>query len=177
MHFLIRPAQSSDAAHIAHVHVESWKTTYSGIVSADYLASLDEPARAQSWHQAIEEATATFFVAQQEPDPSDPSGIFGFIAGGPIRDPADGYDAELYAIYLLTQNQHNGAGRALVRTLASSLHAKGLNSIIVWVLEANPAVDFYKRLGAVPVTKKTINIGGQDLSDLALGWHSLDLLL
>jgi hypothetical protein len=47
----------------------------------------------------------------------------------------------------------------------------------VWALEANPAVQFYKRLGAVPLARKFINIGGKDLPDLALGWPSLDPLL
>jgi hypothetical protein len=49
--------------------------------------------------------------------------------------------------------------------------------MLVWALEANPAVEFYKRLGAIPVTRKRIDIGGKDLSDLALGWPSLDPLL
>jgi hypothetical protein len=48
--------------------------------------------------------------------------------------------------------------------------------MIVWVLEQNPSVSFYKRLGAVQVARKIINIGGADLQELALGWPSLDRL-
>ena len=58
--------------------------------------------------------------------------------------------------------------------LAGALRAQGLTSMIVWALEANSAVQFYQRLGAVPVIRKTVNIGGADLADLALGWSSLD---
>jgi hypothetical protein len=35
--FQIRKAKLEDASGIASVHIESWKTTYKGIVSANYL--------------------------------------------------------------------------------------------------------------------------------------------
>ena len=49
--------------------------------------------------------------------------------------------------------------------------------MLVWVLEQNPSVSFYERLGAVQVARKIINIGGADLQELALGWPSLDRLI
>ncbi len=171
MSFQIRSARAGDPRAIAHVHIESWKTTYPGIIPEAYIASLKEEDGEQRWQQQLESGTNEIFVAHDE------SGIFGFISGGPIREAIGGYDGELYAIYLLEQRQQKGAGRALVRTLASSLHGRGLRSMIVWALEANPAVGFYKRLGAVPVTSKTTSIGGKDLPDVCLGWPSLDLFL
>jgi hypothetical protein len=42
---LVRAAKEQDASAIAHVHVQSWLTTYSGIVPDDYLASLNEAER------------------------------------------------------------------------------------------------------------------------------------
>ena len=48
--------------------------------------------------------------------------------------------------------------------------------MLVWVLEANPAARFYERLGAVPVTRQTIEIGGALLPELALGWPGLPVL-
>jgi GNAT superfamily N-acetyltransferase len=169
--FHIRQAVPADAPHIAHVQVESWRTTYKGIVPDSFLASMNEEARTENWHPQLADAAIRIFVA------CDETGVIGFIAGGAIRDPAEDYDAELYAIYLLQQKQQRGAGRALVRTLAATLHAQGLRKMIVWALEANPAVEFYKRLGAIPVTTKVIHIGGKDLPDLALGWTSLSSLL
>jgi hypothetical protein len=46
--------------------------------------------------------------------------------------------------------------------------------MLVWVLEQNPSVSFYERLGAVQIARKIINIGGADLQELAFGWQSLD---
>jgi GNAT superfamily N-acetyltransferase len=171
MQFQIRPAQLADARAIAHVHVEGWKSTYPGIVPDAYIASMNEEDSERNWRQWLEGNASQVFVAINESD------IFGFIGGGPIREALADYDAELYAIYLLQQRQQNGVGRALVRTLAASLHAQGLKSMIVWALAENPAVEFYKRLGAIPVMTKTTDIGGKDLSDVALGWPSLDLIL
>jgi len=177
MQFQIRRAQPGDAAQIAQVHLESWKTTYPGIIPQAYIDSLKVEDGLQRWRQRIQEKTDHIFVAHQSQPREDKSSIFGFISGGAIREPIGNYDGELHAIYLLQQHQNHGAGRALVRTLAAALHAQGFKSMIVWALEENAAVEFYKHLGAVPVTGKSINIGGKDLPDLALGWPSLNNLL
>jgi GNAT superfamily N-acetyltransferase len=89
----------------------------------------------------------------------------------------DEYDAELYAIYLLRERQRQGIGRTLGLALASALQTSGFTSMIVWVLEQNPSVSFYERLGAVQIARKIINIGGADLQELALGWPSLVRLI
>src|SRR5260370_14870145 len=164
MNLKIRKADIEDAAAIAHVHVESWKTTYAGIVSESLLASLNKEVRTQSWQEQILANNISILVAEDE------TGIFGFAAGGKIREKLDDYDAELYAIYLLHERQKQGAGRTLCLTLASALQTSGFTSMIVWVLEQNPSVSFYERLGAVQIARRIINIAGADLPDLALVW-------
>jgi hypothetical protein len=47
----------------------------------------------------------------------------------------------------------------------------------VWVLEKNPAVGFYSRLGGSPIAQKKIEIGGVELQEIALGWPSLESLI
>jgi ribosomal protein S18 acetylase RimI-like enzyme len=170
MPFRIRPAQPSDAAAIARIHVESWRTTYPGIVPEAALAALDEEGRRRSWLERLEGAEIPILVAETD------FGVFGFLAGGPIRIPVEDYDGELYALYLLRDHQLQGAGRALIQQLANILQPQGFRSMLVWVLKANPAVGFYQRLGAVPVTSQTIEIGGAHLPELALGWRDLRLL-
>jgi ribosomal protein S18 acetylase RimI-like enzyme len=171
MNLTIRKAKIEDAGAIAHVQVESWKTTYAGIVSNVFLTSLNKEERMQSWQEQILADNVSIFVAEDE------TGIFGFAAGGEVREKLDDYDAELYAIYLLHERQRQGAGRTLCVTLASALQTAGFTSILVWVLEQNPSVSFYERLGAVQVARKVIDIGGADLQELAFGWPSLDPLI
>src|SRR5215471_9877076 len=98
----IRPARIEDASRIAYVQVESWKTTYAGVVPDAYLASLTIESRADSWRKQFDGGTNVILVAE------DKSGLFGFVSGGALRDSIPGYDAELYAIYLLKQRQREG---------------------------------------------------------------------
>ena len=166
MNLTIRRADIEDADAIAHVQVESWKTTYGGIVPDAFLASLNQEERMRSWQEQILAGNISIFLAENE------AGIVGFVAGGEIREKLDEYGAELYAIYLLREWQRQGVGRTLSLALASALQAKKFTSMLVWVLEQNPSVSFYGRLGAVQIARKAINIGGADLQELAFGWPS-----
>lgn len=163
---LIRIAEVKDAAAISHVHVQSWLTTYAGIVPADYLASLNEAERIPRWQEWLEQDICVHVA--------DLNGkVAGFVSGGALREPLGHYRAEMYAIYVLKEAQGKGIGRALVGTLAASLLANGYTDMIVWVLEQNPAVSFYEKLGARRLSGKEIEIGGALLSELALGWSDL----
>ena len=102
----IRLAEVQDAAAIAHVHVESWRTTYKGLVPEEYLASLNEAKRVAVWQEWLTR-DISIFVAEVE------GKIVGFASGGPIREPVAAYDAELYTIYLLEQVQGRGIGKNL----------------------------------------------------------------
>jgi ribosomal protein S18 acetylase RimI-like enzyme len=171
MNLMIRKAKIEDAGAIAHVQVETWKTSYVGIVSDVFLTSLDKEERTQGWQEQTLADNISILVAEDE------AGIFGFVAGGEVREKLDEYDAELYAIYLLRERQRQGVGRILCLALASALQSRGSTSMLVWVLEQNPSVSFYERLGAVQIARKIINIGGADLQELAFGWPSLDRLI
>ena len=163
----IRPARIEDASRIAYVQVESWKTTYAGVVPDAYLASLTVESRADSWRKQFDGGTNVILVAE------DKSGLFGFVSGGALRDSIPGYDAELYAIDLLKQRQREGVGRTLVRGLAEALHGKDFRSLIAWVLARNPSLGFYRRLAGTPVLTKQIEIGGVKLTEIALGWPDI----
>jgi GNAT superfamily N-acetyltransferase len=170
MPFTVRSATIDDAASIAFVHVNSWKTTYTGIVADEVLNYLDVPSRTENWRDWLAKDIVVFLA-------EDASGVFGFATGGPLREPIEPYDAELYSIYLLQSHHKLGAGKELTRKVATQLHHRRLNSLLVWVLEQNPAVFFYKHLGAIQVAQKSIDIGGFTLQELAFGWPTLDRLL
>ena len=162
----IRSATKQDAAAISHVHVESWRTTYQGIVPDRYLAALDETARTVSWCEWMESGVPVFVAVRE-------GSVVGFISGGPIRDPIEGYDAELFTIYLLQQAQKRGFGTALLRKLASRLDDMGFKNMIAWVLEDNASSGFYEKSGALRIASKEIEIGGTFLPVVAYGWPSL----
>lgn len=49
----VRAANPSDAHPIARVHVDTWRTTYTGIVPAEYLAGLSYRDRESRWEEIL----------------------------------------------------------------------------------------------------------------------------
>lgn len=166
---VIKRAAAKDARDIAQVHVESWQTTYAGIVPQRYLDGLSAWERAEYWRDILSR-TDEVFVAEQE------GRVVGFAIGGPSRDGVQGCDAELYAIYLLAEVQRMRIGTDLLRELARSLYESKFSSMDVWVLEANPAKHFYEWMGAHPAATKEIQIGGTTLMEQAYVWPDLSAL-
>jgi L-amino acid N-acyltransferase YncA len=164
----IRSAVQDDAAAIARVHLESWKTTYPGIVPQAYIDGLEVENGIRNWQERLtQDGAPLVFVAEEE------AGIFGFAAGGRMMHPVEGFDGELGAIYLLASHQKRGAGAALVRRVASALRERGFQSMVVWVLKANPSRRFYERMGGVLVGEQEIEIGGVTLPEVAYGWKDV----
>lgn len=170
----IRRAIATDGPGLAHVHVQSWRTTYRGIVPDTVLDNLSEARRRTWWQDVLTQRSETnvVFVAVNHAGE-----VVGFASGGPMREGTAGYDAELYAIYLLQAAQGKGIGRRLTCALARALGAQGFKSLCVWVLAANPAYAFYEALGGTSVETRQIEIGGESLSEIAYGWPDLATLL
>lgn len=169
---VVRPAVLSDAAGIARVHVESWRTTYAGIIAEEVLQALSAERREPVWSRIISQAEGFMFVAEEDGQ------IVGFVHGADEREGDPDYTGEVTAIYLLKQAQGRGLGRELMRAAAHELHRRGHTSLLLWVLKDNlPARRFYEALGGQLLREKTIEIGGQTLIEVAYGWRDLDALI
>ena len=166
----ITEAEIADAAAIAKVHVDSWRTTYTGIVPADYLARLAYEQREQIWHGTLSAPLGLEFVYVVK----DKAGnVIGFASGGPERSGQKKYKGELFALYLSDQYQRQGIGSQLVSCVAKKLTQQGIQSMLVWVLEDNPSRRFYEALGGNLVSKQQIIIGGAALTEVAYGWPDI----
>lgn len=147
----VRPATVEDAQRIAHVHVETWRSAYAGIVPAGFLAALDPNARAERLRTALSNADnpLTTLVAA-------PAGeITGFVTFGPYRphgdEPPDQTTGEVFAVYVHPDRQGLGAGRALMDAAVAELARRGATEIRLWVLEENArSRRFYERYGLLP---------------------------
>ena len=167
----VRVANLKDAGPIARVHVDSWRTTYPGIVPVEYLAGLSYRNRESIWADILSSGrpAESNFVAE-----TDCGEIVGFAGGGPEREGNPTYRGELYAVYLLEQYRGAGVGRRLVSAVARQLAVDGFCSMLVWVLEDNrPACTFYEALGGTEVGRQTVTIGGADLWEVAYGWDDV----
>ena len=117
---LIRRAVLSDAPGIARVDVDSWRSTYAGLVPDDFLASYDYSEREGARRTLLADESRVTYVAEHRRN-----GIVGFLSGGPSRMDDMTHAGELYAIYLLEQYQRQGIGRRLVRELCTWLLSQG----------------------------------------------------
>ena len=156
---------------MARVHVHTWRTAYSGIVSADYLASLSYKDGQSMWDDILSTdrpATSTL-VAE-----AGGGEIIGFAGGGPERQGDPTHLGEIYAVYVLQDHQRRGVGRRLVMAVARQLLRDGFVSMLLWVLEDNhPACRFYESLGGEQVGRQTTTIGGTDLTEVSYGWKDI----
>jgi GNAT superfamily N-acetyltransferase len=167
----IRPAVVDDAQAIAHVHIESWKTTYAGILPEAVLETPSLEKRADMWRgilAAAEQSSVTLVACDSA------GGVVGFVHGGKERSGQLGCDGELYAIYLLQSVQRQGVGRRLVGKFGREMVAKGFTSMAVWVLDRNPSRRFYEVLGGTVIGQKSMEFGGRSYLEVAFGWEALD---
>ena len=169
----VRPARVEDAPGLARVHVDSWRTTYRGVVPEAYLAGLSYERREQMWRTILQveqgEGAASFsYVAEDETGQ-----VIAFVNGGRERSGISGYDGELYAIYLLAEVQGRGLGRRLVHTLVEHFVRQGITSMTVVVLADNAARYFYEALGATLLHEQEDEIGGKKLIELVYGWSDI----
>lgn len=171
---LIREAAPGDAAAIARAHVDSWRTTYAGILPAAAIARMSYEGLERAWQKNLSGGGRRECVYLAENAVGE---VVGFASGGPERGGDPVYRGELYAVYLLRPFQRRGAGRALVRAVARRLFESGHASMIVWVLKDNPASGFYAALGGAVVAEKPVEIGAARLVETAYGWKDLRLLI
>jgi GNAT superfamily N-acetyltransferase len=169
----VRIANLTDSSAIARVHVESWLTTYRGIISEQVLAQISLENRERSWHQGLIEGPPPYIFVADDPE----VGVVGFAAGGPERDQIPGFEAEIYAIYAFEAQQGKGVGRAMSTALAAALSTAGFKSLALWVLRDNPTRGFYEHLGGQYIMDKEIDIGGQTLIESAYGWPDIRELI
>jgi len=170
----VRPARPGDAAALALVHRESWRTTYAGILPLDVIAANAGRSGEAAWRRRIvdDRAANTTFVAEID------GRVVGLASCGDARHLLEGLDAEVYALYVLQSHQRRGAGRALVRACARHFVRQGQFGFYLWVLKANRARLFYEALGGVELAEKTERVGRlHSFAQVAYGWHDLTALV
>ena len=190
----VREARLADAPGIARVHVDSWRTTYRGILPADYLTSLSYAERETLWQRWLQAATGpqAIFIAEERPAEHAPTGdgtappgllstptphIVGFAYGGPANRNATDFEGELYAIYLLQSHQRRGIGKTLFLRVAERLALDGRRSLFVWVAQDNPSRAFYEAMGARLVRERRVELFGQQIDEAGYGWDDITTLL
>jgi ribosomal protein S18 acetylase RimI-like enzyme len=176
---LVRPARAEDVAEIARIEVETWRTTYAGMLPDRVLVGMSEHRQRAAWQGLIRYRPDDVMVVERPPVPDglDPGGVIGFGNCGVQRDSALPYAGEIYTIYVDPPAQNQGVGKRLLRSLFERLLEKGRGSALIWVIRANPSRYFYERQGGKLVLTRKIRIGGVSVDAVAYGWRDLAALV
>jgi GrpB-like predicted nucleotidyltransferase (UPF0157 family)/GNAT superfamily N-acetyltransferase len=163
---MIRPAAPEDAPHIARIQVETWRSAYASILPSAYLAGLSLEKSAAHWASAIAqgEAGKFLFVIERDGAPR------GFVAGGPPRSESNGYNGEIYALYVEAGFQRKSLGQVLFKAGLRELKRLGRHGVIVWVLRDNPCFRFYEKMGGEKAGEKETEIGEGRYAEVGYGW-------
>ena len=153
----IRPAEADDAPILAALHIRSWQVAYRGILSVDYLESLDIGHRTDFWRRFLEEG-AHVLVAEDDH-------VLGFCHASESND--DGW-GEIHSIYVDPDHWGRGIGGSLLAAGEARLVELGFGKGLLWVLEGNlSARGFYESKGWVLGRRfQVLEIGGTPVTEV-----------
>ena len=173
----IRRAVPRDAPAIGRVYVETWQSSYAGLLPDEMLARMSDVRQSAWWSRALEAPSEArgVFVADDEA-----MGVVGFGSCGPVREIPEGLDGtetrvgEVYTLYVEPDFQNRGLGRRLLDAMFRQLHADGCDAAILWMLARNPSRFFYEGLGGAPVGRRADRLSGTEVEEIAYAWRDLE---
>jgi GNAT superfamily N-acetyltransferase len=169
----LRRATAGDAPAIARVRIDSWRTTYRGLIPDAYLDGMQVDASIAIWDRVLTAGpnTTSVFVAEHADE------IVGFASGAMLAEPKHDINAELIAIYLRREFQRVGLGRRLVGAVIDAQSAHGATGLLTWVIAGNKAARaFYESLGGELIVEQPFQWDGMDLIEVGYGWRDLPAL-
>jgi GNAT superfamily N-acetyltransferase len=169
----IRPGTFSDIEAISQAYAEAWRTTYEGLAPDVFVKGMTPQAAQQIFKESLEPNEYSYFLHVAE---TDEGRIVGFADGGKERSHPEKGIGELYAIYLLKDFQKQGIGTRLFKAATQSLVQSGMNSMVVWVLEACPSKGFYESNGGKLQTGiKTLKVAGHEIRLVYYLWEKFNM--
>ena len=158
----IRRATAGDAPAIARVRIDSWRTTYRGLIPDAYLDGMQVDASTALWDRVLTAGpnTTSVFVAEHDADDRRLR-----LRHTCCAEPKHGLDAELAAVYLRREFQRAGLGRRLVAAVVDAQRAHGATGSLTWVIAGNKAARaFYESLGGELLVEQPFQWDGMDWS-------------
>ncbi len=151
----IRPAKIEDADFMAGVLVAAWQNAYTGIVNADYPATLSRDKYSKMFAGIIEKHSQTVYVFEKN------RSVYGFVSG---RMEEGEYDCQIVGLYVSPEEQGNGIGSILLDKMTKHFKINNCRKMIVWTLLGAKNNSFYRKHGGAGKEFKEITIGSETYS-------------
>jgi ribosomal protein S18 acetylase RimI-like enzyme len=171
---VIRDAVKSDVTAIAHLHAESWRSAYRGILAGDFLENHAHGDRLAVWQERFSaKAQKPMFVIVANTGRQ----LAGFACVFPDEDAVFG--SFLDNLHVAPHLTGQGIGRRLLSEVAARLMASGSRvGLYLWVLEKNHgARRFYEKAGGIFAGSVLSSMpDGQRVATLRFHWPVLSSL-
>ncbi len=164
----VRTATPEDAMGIAIVHVDTWRTTYEGIIPSEFLQALSYEKRKLLWDQNIADKSNKIFVVE-----NSEAKIIGFAVVAKREENKVVGATDLTSLYLLKEYQGSGIGKLLMQHVFKHCSAIQATKVFVEVLADNNTRHFYEYYGAQFVEMKQLNIGGNIINEAIYVWEDV----
>ena len=168
---ILRSATKLDLDHLAHLDIETQRSTYKTILPESHLLKLSFTDARNKWEARLQDSQTFILVAEDAGHK-----LIGYVYGGPARKPEPAHAGEIYAIYILPSHQRAGLGRRLMRSAAEELAQRGMHSFLIWVLAANPSRKFYEALGGIYLRSAPNQLGDLVQEGISYGWKDMAAL-
>lgn len=167
----IRPAVPADASALARLQVESYRRSYRGLLPDAFLQRFTEEEQQEDWRAMLPSgAGETVLLAT-----SGTGEVLGYAVARLPRPMTPGGEGEVVALHVRFDSQGVGVGKALLEAARAWLAGEGCRSMMVWVLDGNPATAFYEHMGGAPAGRRVIVLGEGEVraEEVALRWASI----
>ena len=159
-----RKASIADCPTVAKVHVRSWRESFAGLVPETVMNQITVGKRIKAFQERFKSDSYQMYVAESDGD------VIGFVDWGSPRQEIKGYEAELYAIFLLPESQGSGVGRQLFSLCVQGMAKSGMRSMYLLTFENSPYRSFYDKMGGRVIKKMDLEIEGMMFDTVVYVW-------
>lgn len=161
---IIRDATVNDIEEVAKLHVDSWRETYAGIISQNYLENIKKNIDKRIIRMKNEFNLRHMIVAVLD---DEIVGFSEFVLSNEFSKDLE-IDCELCGLYIKNGYKHMGLGSKIFEYVAKLFKDNSKKKMGVWCVKENiPAVSFYKKKGGVSTKEKTFTIENQEYREIA----------
>ena len=141
MNIEYKKATIEDAYAIRYIGAYSWKETYTGLVSDEYLNYKVEHIEdgVEKQKQLLQNGVHKFYIAMVD------GKAVGFVSYGTSEDDKYKDYGHVGALYLLKQYQGYGIGKHLFEIALNGLKEDGYTKMELECMSGNNTINFYKK--------------------------------
>ena len=171
---IYRQAQQADAEKIALLHADSWRRTYRGLFTDNFLDNEADSERTRTWNARLKDNRPDQLVYIAE----DAGILKGFVYVYGKND--DTWGSLIDSLHVSSAFKRQGIGTALMANAFRWLHANFPNTpVYLWVMENNLAArQFYEKLGAsnAGMIDKPNPVGGGSARNYRYVWRNVNFV-